>query len=212
MLGLLCSGAYASPLRPCSGHDLYDRSPTRTCPRSGGPTAGGIQPELSRRTERIARELWLFLAVRQSFGPISAAPFATIVCGLETDLPLLAFVVNETKQWLRGSSRRNGEAESEKIVKMASMNLVNCIASCSRYLDSPWVTLGSSSTRRPTLTMDPASVAADDLDRIYGYYPEGRRGLSGDDAPGYYNHRRVQHIPIEKRQSVGSPPNHSTCD
>jgi len=43
--------------------------------------------------------------------------------------PLLAFVVNETNQWLRGSSRRNGEAESDKFVIMASMNLVNCIAS-----------------------------------------------------------------------------------
>jgi hypothetical protein len=43
--------------------------------------------------------------------------------------PLLAFVVNETNQWLRGSLRRNGEAESDKFVIMASMNLVNCIAS-----------------------------------------------------------------------------------
>jgi hypothetical protein len=43
--------------------------------------------------------------------------------------PLLAFVVNETNQWLRGSSRRNGKAESDKFVMMASMNLVNCIAS-----------------------------------------------------------------------------------
>jgi hypothetical protein len=43
--------------------------------------------------------------------------------------PLLAFVVNETNQWLRGSPRRNGEAESDKFVIMASMNLVNCIAS-----------------------------------------------------------------------------------
>jgi hypothetical protein len=43
--------------------------------------------------------------------------------------PLLAFVVNETNQWLRGSSQRNGEAESDKFVMMASMNLVNCIAS-----------------------------------------------------------------------------------
>jgi hypothetical protein len=42
--------------------------------------------------------------------------------------PLLAFVVNETNQWLRGSSQRNGEAESDKFVMMASMNLVNCIA------------------------------------------------------------------------------------
>jgi hypothetical protein len=43
--------------------------------------------------------------------------------------PLLAFVVNETNQWLRGSSQRKGKAESDKFVMMASMNLVNCIAS-----------------------------------------------------------------------------------
>ncbi len=41
---------------------------------------------------------------------------------------LLAFVVSETNQWLRGISERNAEAESDKFVIMASMNLVNCIA------------------------------------------------------------------------------------
>ena len=47
--------------------------------------------------------------------------------------PLLAFVVNETNQWLRESSQRNAEAESDKFVMMASMNLVNCIAGAPRY-------------------------------------------------------------------------------
>jgi len=42
--------------------------------------------------------------------------------------PLLAFVVSETSQWLRAISERNAEAESDKFVMMASMNLVNCIA------------------------------------------------------------------------------------
>ena len=42
--------------------------------------------------------------------------------------PLLAFVVSETNQWLREISERNAEAESDKFVMMASMNLVNCIA------------------------------------------------------------------------------------
>jgi len=42
--------------------------------------------------------------------------------------PLLAFVVNETNQWLRLNSERNRETESDKLVMMASMNLVNCIA------------------------------------------------------------------------------------
>jgi hypothetical protein len=41
--------------------------------------------------------------------------------------PLLAFVVSETNQWLRGLSQRNAESESDKFVMMASMNLVNCI-------------------------------------------------------------------------------------
>ena len=42
--------------------------------------------------------------------------------------PLLAFVVSETNQWLREISERNAEAQSDKFVVMASMNLVNCIA------------------------------------------------------------------------------------
>jgi len=42
--------------------------------------------------------------------------------------PLLAFVLSETNQWLREISQRNGEAESDKFVMMASLNLVNCIA------------------------------------------------------------------------------------
>ncbi len=43
--------------------------------------------------------------------------------------PLLAFVVSETNQWLREISQRHAEAESDQFVMMASMNLVNCIAS-----------------------------------------------------------------------------------
>ena len=42
--------------------------------------------------------------------------------------PLLAFVLSETNQWLREISQRNREADSDKFVMMASMNLVNCIA------------------------------------------------------------------------------------
>jgi hypothetical protein len=42
--------------------------------------------------------------------------------------PLLAFVLSETAQWLGAISERNAEAESDKFVIMASMNLVNCIA------------------------------------------------------------------------------------
>ena len=42
--------------------------------------------------------------------------------------PLLAFVLSEANRWLRGISERTAEAESDKFVMMASMNLVNCIA------------------------------------------------------------------------------------
>jgi hypothetical protein len=42
--------------------------------------------------------------------------------------PPLAFVLSETNQWLGAISKRNAEAESDKFVMMASMNLVNCIA------------------------------------------------------------------------------------
>jgi hypothetical protein len=44
---------------------------------------------------------------------------------------LLAFVVGETNQWLHEISQRNAQAESDKFVMMASMNLVNCIAGAS---------------------------------------------------------------------------------
>jgi hypothetical protein len=43
--------------------------------------------------------------------------------------PLLAFVLSETDQWLGAIAARKAEAESDKFVMMASMNLVNCIAS-----------------------------------------------------------------------------------
>lgn len=45
-----------------------------------------------------------------------------------SEQPLLAFVVSETNQWLREVSLRHAQAESDKFVMMASMNLVNCIA------------------------------------------------------------------------------------
>jgi hypothetical protein len=45
-----------------------------------------------------------------------------------SEQPLLAFVVSETNQWLREVSQHNAEAQSDKFVMMASMNLVNCIA------------------------------------------------------------------------------------
>ena len=48
--------------------------------------------------------------------------------GQHPEQPLLAFVVCETNQWLRAISERNVEAESDRFVMMASMNLVNCIA------------------------------------------------------------------------------------
>jgi hypothetical protein len=41
---------------------------------------------------------------------------------------LLAYVINENNQWLAGLARRGAEAESDKYLLMASVNLVNCIA------------------------------------------------------------------------------------
>jgi hypothetical protein len=42
--------------------------------------------------------------------------------------PLLAYVINENSQWLAELARRGTEAESDKYLLMASINLVNCIA------------------------------------------------------------------------------------
>jgi hypothetical protein len=42
--------------------------------------------------------------------------------------PLLAYVINETNLWLLDVAKRGAEAESDKYLLMASVNLVNCIA------------------------------------------------------------------------------------
>jgi hypothetical protein len=42
--------------------------------------------------------------------------------------PLLAYVLNETNVWLADVARRGAEAESDKYLLMAAVNLVNCIA------------------------------------------------------------------------------------
>ena len=43
---------------------------------------------------------------------------------------LLAFVLNECKEWLAKIASRHSETESDKFALMASFNLVNCIAYC----------------------------------------------------------------------------------
>jgi hypothetical protein len=42
--------------------------------------------------------------------------------------PLLAYVMSENNRWLTEVAMRSAEAESDKYVMMASVNLVNCIA------------------------------------------------------------------------------------
>lgn len=44
------------------------------------------------------------------------------------EAPLLAFVLNELKSWLIRLADQGVEAESDKFVLMAGVNLVNCIA------------------------------------------------------------------------------------
>lgn len=47
--------------------------------------------------------------------------------------PLLAFVLGESNNWLRDRACRQAESESDELVMMASISLVNCIA----YADVP---------------------------------------------------------------------------
>jgi hypothetical protein len=61
-------------------------------------------------------------------GNIAAASAREQYATQHPEQPLLAFVVSETNRWLRELSQRNAQAESDKFVMMASMNLVNCIA------------------------------------------------------------------------------------
>lgn len=67
-----------SPPRPGSGHDLYQRSSPRSCPRVRGPTASGVRIELSQRSDQFARELRTFLAGREPTGAavIARGPIA----------------------------------------------------------------------------------------------------------------------------------------
>jgi hypothetical protein len=62
-----------------------------------------------------------------SAGQVAERAREQYVCG-HPEQPLLAFVLSETDQWLRQVSERETEAESDKFVMMASINLVNCIA------------------------------------------------------------------------------------
>jgi hypothetical protein len=48
--------------------------------------------------------------------------------GSHPEQPLLAYVMRENNQWLADLAQRGAEAESDKYVMMASVNLVNCIA------------------------------------------------------------------------------------
>lgn len=48
------------------------------------------------------------------------------------EAPLLAFVMNELSEWLRDLTRRGAQAESDKYVMSAAINMVNCIAFAGR--------------------------------------------------------------------------------
>jgi hypothetical protein len=62
-----------------------------------------------------------------SAGPVAERAREQYLCG-HPEQSLLAFVLSETDQWRRQVSEREREAESDKFVMMASINLVNCIA------------------------------------------------------------------------------------
>lgn len=48
--------------------------------------------------------------------------------GSHPEQPLLAYLMSENNQWLADLAQRGAEAESDKYVMMASVNLANCIA------------------------------------------------------------------------------------
>ena len=62
-----------------------------------------------------------------SKGSVAELALEQYICQ-HPEQPLLAFVLSETDQWRRKVSERDEEAESDKFVMMAAMNLVNCIA------------------------------------------------------------------------------------
>jgi hypothetical protein len=62
-----------------------------------------------------------------SAGPVAERAREQYVCR-HPEQPLLAFVLSLTDQWRRQVPEREREAESDRFVMMASINLVNCIA------------------------------------------------------------------------------------
>lgn len=65
---------------------------------------------------------------QQIADPTSTAAAQAQYVSSYPEQPLLAYVINENNQWLAGLARRGAEAESDKYLLMASVNMVNCIA------------------------------------------------------------------------------------
>src|SRR2546430_777914 len=82
--------ADGSPIRTRAGHDLHERSPSRSRACLGRTKASGFQLELSGWASRIARELWIFLAGGERAGPVIADTGSSVMCGVEgNSWPLL---------------------------------------------------------------------------------------------------------------------------
>ena len=90
----------------------------------------GLQwPVITEDEQERQMQRWIGAVQFSEHAAGSAADSArTQYVSQHPEQPLLAFVLSETNQWLREISERNEEADSDKFVMMASMNLVNCIA------------------------------------------------------------------------------------
>jgi hypothetical protein len=76
----------------------------------------------------LKRHIGAVLFSEQMTDPAAAEQARSQYLSSHPEQPLLAYVLNETNHWLTDVARRSAEAESDKYLMMASVNLVNCIA------------------------------------------------------------------------------------
>jgi len=96
-----------------------------------GMKESGYQwPVISEQEQErhLKRQVGAVLFSEQMTDPIAAEQARGQYLSRHPEQPLLAYVLNETNHRLVDVAQRGAEAESDKYLMMASINLVNCIA------------------------------------------------------------------------------------
>jgi hypothetical protein len=96
--------------------------------------AGGAWPVISEDEQE--RQMTRLAATVKFSEELTAPSLADAARGQyfadHPEAPLLAFVTHEVSHWLQDLARHGNEAESDKYVMTAAVNMVNCIAAVAR--------------------------------------------------------------------------------